>query len=54
MDFLFDPNVWIDFTPEAFDAEILKGSIYAAMAFSLAVEPPNIRARAKRRAHADA
>jgi predicted tellurium resistance membrane protein TerC len=37
-------------TAEAFDAEIPKGYIYAAMAFSLAVEALNIRARARRRA----
>ena len=36
-------------TAEAFDAAIPKGYIYAAMAFSLAVEALNIRARAKRR-----
>ena len=35
-------------TAEAFDQEIPKGYIYAAMAFSLAVEALNIRARAKR------
>ena len=35
-------------TAEAFDREIPKGYIYAAMAFSLAVEALNIRARAKR------
>jgi predicted tellurium resistance membrane protein TerC len=40
-------------TAEAFDAEIPKGYIYAAMAFSLAVEALNIRARAKRRAKTD-
>jgi len=39
-------------TAEAFDAEIPKGYIYAAMAFSLAVEALNIRARAKRKARA--
>ncbi len=38
-------------TAEAFDAAVPKGYIYAAMAFSLAVEALNIRARAKRRAH---
>ena len=38
-------------TAEAFDQEIPKGYIYAAMAFSLAVEALNIRARAKRKAH---
>jgi predicted tellurium resistance membrane protein TerC len=37
-------------TAEAFDADIPKGYIYAAMAFSLLVEALNIRARAKRRA----
>ncbi|MBB5204211.1 putative tellurium resistance membrane protein TerC [Inhella inkyongensis] len=37
-------------TAEAFDAHVPKGYIYAAMAFSLAVEALNIRARAKRRA----
>jgi len=36
-------------TAEAFDNEIPKGYIYAAMAFSLAVEALNIRARSKRR-----
>jgi predicted tellurium resistance membrane protein TerC len=35
-------------TAEAFDAHVPKGYIYAAMAFSLAVEALNIRARAKR------
>lgn len=35
-------------TAEAFDQEVPKGYIYAAMAFSLAVETLNIRARAKR------
>jgi len=39
-------------TAEAFDLHVPKGSIYAAMAFSLAVEALNIRARAKRRATA--
>lgn len=39
-------------TAEAFDAHVPKGYIYAAMAFSLAVEALNIRARAKRRANA--
>jgi predicted tellurium resistance membrane protein TerC len=39
-------------TAEAFDATIPKGYLYAAMAFSLAVEALNIRARAKRRARA--
>jgi predicted tellurium resistance membrane protein TerC len=37
-------------TAEAFEAEIPKGYIYAAMAFSLAVEALNIRARARRKA----
>jgi len=37
-------------TAEAFDQNVPKGYIYAAMAFSLAVEALNIRARAKRRA----
>jgi predicted tellurium resistance membrane protein TerC len=37
-------------TAEAFDADIPKGYIYAAMAFSLAVEGLNIRARARRKA----
>lgn len=41
-------------TAEAFDAHVPKGYIYAAMAFSLAVETLNIRARAKRRANAPA
>lgn len=35
-------------TAEAFDIHVPKGYIYAAMAFSLAVEALNIRARAKR------
>ena len=35
-------------TAEAFDAHVPKGYLYAAMAFSLAVEALNIRARAKR------
>ena len=35
-------------TAEAFDAHVPKGYIYAAMAFSLAVESLNIRARSKR------
>jgi predicted tellurium resistance membrane protein TerC len=39
-------------TAEAFDFHMPKGYIYAAMAFSLAVEALNIRARAKRRAAA--
>ena len=37
-------------TAEAFDQEVPKGYIYAAMAFSLVVEALNIRARAKRKA----
>ena len=37
-------------TAEAFDAHVPKGYIYAAMAFSLAVEGLNIRARNKRKA----
>jgi predicted tellurium resistance membrane protein TerC len=41
-------------TAEAFDREIPKGYIYAAMAFSLGVEALNIRARAKRQALARA
>lgn len=36
-------------TAEAFDVHVPKGYIYAAMAFSLAVEALNIRARKKRR-----
>ena len=36
-------------TAEAFDVHLPKGYIYAAMAFSLAVEALNIRARARRR-----
>jgi predicted tellurium resistance membrane protein TerC len=39
-------------TAEAFDAHVPKGYIYAAMAFSLAVEALNIRARGKRQAKA--
>ena len=35
-------------TAEAFDVHVPKGYIYAAMAFSLAVEMLNLRARAKR------
>jgi predicted tellurium resistance membrane protein TerC len=35
-------------TAEAFDQEIPKGYLYAAMAFSLGVEALNIRARGKR------
>ena len=41
-------------TAEAFDVHVPKGYIYAAMAFSLAVETLNIRSRAKRRAKASA
>ncbi|MDH4449396.1 MAG: TerC family protein [Rhodoferax sp.] len=41
-------------TAEAFDQDIPKGYIYAAMAFSLAVEALNIRARAKRLAQTQA
>jgi predicted tellurium resistance membrane protein TerC len=41
-------------TAEAFDQHVPKGYIYAAMAFSLAVEVLNIRARGKRRALAAA
>jgi predicted tellurium resistance membrane protein TerC len=41
-------------TAEAFDQEVPKGYIYAAMAFSLAVEALNIRARGKRQALAAA
>lgn len=41
-------------TAEAFDVHVPKGYIYAAMAFSLAVEALNIRARAKRRAQQQA
>jgi predicted tellurium resistance membrane protein TerC len=37
-------------TAEAFDAHIPKGYLYSAMAFSLAIEMLNIRARGKRRA----
>ena len=39
-------------TAEAFDQHVPKGYIYAAMAFSLAVEALNIRSRAKRAAKA--
>jgi predicted tellurium resistance membrane protein TerC len=39
-------------TAEALDAHVPKGYIYAAMAFSLAVEALNIRARKKRQAKA--
>jgi predicted tellurium resistance membrane protein TerC len=35
-------------TAEAFDVHVPKGYIYSAMAFSLAVEALNIRARSKR------
>ena len=35
-------------TAEAFEVHMPKGYIYAAMAFSLAVEALNIRARSKR------
>jgi predicted tellurium resistance membrane protein TerC len=41
-------------TAEAFDLHVPKGYIYAAMAFSLAVEALNIRSRNKRRARAAA
>jgi len=41
-------------TAEAFDQHVPKGYIYASMAFSLAVEALNIRARAKRKALAAA
>ncbi len=41
-------------TAEAFDQHVPKGYIYAAIAFSLAVEALNIRARAKRQALAAA
>ena len=41
-------------TAEAFDQEVPKGYIYAAMAFSLAVEALNIRARTKRQLAAQA
>lgn len=40
-------------TAEAFDQEVPKGYLYAAMAFSLVVEALNIRARSKRQAFAD-
>jgi predicted tellurium resistance membrane protein TerC len=40
-------------TAEAFDQNVPKGYIYAAMAFSLAVEALNIRARSRRKALAD-
>jgi predicted tellurium resistance membrane protein TerC len=39
-------------TAEAFDMHVPKGYIYAAMAFSLAVEALNLRARSRRRAKA--
>jgi predicted tellurium resistance membrane protein TerC len=39
-------------TAEAFDMHVPKGYIYAAMAFSLAVEALNLRARNRRRAKA--
>jgi len=41
-------------TAEAFDAHVPKGYIYASMAFSLAVEALNIRARRKRMAAKEA
>ena len=41
-------------TAEAFDVEMPKGYIYAAMAFSLVVEGLNIRARSRRQARASA
>jgi predicted tellurium resistance membrane protein TerC len=41
-------------TSEAFDVHVPKGYIYAAMAFSLAVEALNLRARKKRQALAAA
>ena len=41
-------------TAEAFEVHVPKGYVYAAMAFSLAVEALNIRARAKRQALAAA
>ena len=40
--------VGMTLTAEAFDVHVPKGYIYAAMAFSLAVEALNIRARGKR------
>ena len=40
-------------TAEAFDQEIPKGYLYAAMAFSLAVEALNLRSRAKRKLKED-
>jgi predicted tellurium resistance membrane protein TerC len=39
-------------TAQAFDQEVPKGYIYVAMAFSLAVEALNIRARGRRQAKA--
>ena len=41
-------------TAEAFEVHIPKGYVYAAMAFSLAVEALNLRARSKRQAKANA
>jgi predicted tellurium resistance membrane protein TerC len=41
-------------TAEAFEVHIPKGYVYAAMAFSLAVEALNLRARSKRLAKAKA
>ncbi|PRD66101.1 TerC family protein [Malikia granosa] len=41
-------------TAEAFEVHIPKGYVYAAMAFSLAVEALNLRARSKRLAKANA
>jgi predicted tellurium resistance membrane protein TerC len=41
-------------TAEAFGLHVPKGYIYAAMAFSLAVEALNLRARSRRRAKAAA
>lgn len=46
--------VGMTLTAEAFDIHVPKGFIYSAMAFSLAVEALNIRARAKRRALSNA
>jgi predicted tellurium resistance membrane protein TerC len=40
--------VGMELTAEAFDVHVPKGYIYAAMAFSLAVEALNIRSRSKR------
>ena len=45
--------VGMTLTGEAFDMHVPKGYIYAAMAFSLAVEALNLRARRKRLARAD-